>query len=312
LGEDGEEFSVMQGGDAREIMIEVKGKHEGANIHYDPDRTILVFMDESGTSTMKGDRRNSLKRYFNLAALLCYQSEYERQIIPKVEEWKRQSFPEIYGRGESVYLHASDLIHGKGMYEDWSDEQKATLYRSMLELVHGFRTQLVTICIDKQGLAEKVIAFDQAEWEVAYETALALHIERLVIFLEKHRRKSGKSYQVRITVESRDPAQNRQVDAIYDRLRTYGNKLWRSVTTAQVNRIIPALSLDHKRKLDRVHGLELIDQFANPLLNLTRHEYGCLSGELRWQEIMVRDMLGDKIATNNEGEKRGHGLKLYP
>lgn len=277
----------------------------------DRNETILVFMDESGTSSMKHYRANSLGRYFNLAALLCYQSDYTNHIVPKFEEWKQRTFPEIYESGQRIYMHASDLMHGKYEYKGMAESRRREIYAGLIDLLTSFRIKLITICIDKDALRECVPNFEGADWEVAYETALALHLERYVIFLEKHARKHGRKFTLKITIESREPKQNRDVDKIYARLRKHGHKLWRSVTPRQVDQVVPQRDLRFMRKHDWIHGLELVDQVANPLLNLTRAAYDRLGSDLRWQEQIVREKLGSRIDSVS-GVQKGHGLKLYP
>lgn len=278
------------------------------SIRYDPDQTILVFLDEYGNSSLQYSTQ-PLARYLSVAALSVKQRYYQEVLVPRFSTLKRA----LFGT-DNVYLHYRKLFHRLPPFDKYSEEETARIWKKIVSFLGSLDISLRCVCIDKTALIAKIPVWERNPYKDPYELALALHIERIVFQTDSLSAEGGKVV-ARVVAESRTPPQNRLVNEAYEKIWRSGHvffEMQHTTTPARIQAAIPRHDLPFRSKADRINGLELVDIATNPMTWLVMNQYRCDSRPLRSRDTVFYEHVGHRIDKDYQGRLKGWGLKLYP
>lgn len=279
-----------------------------SGIRYDPRRTVLVFLDEYGNSSLKFQDR-PLARYLSVAAVCVTQEYYVNVLVPRMDALKKS----LLGRAD-ISLHYRGLFHRIPPFDAYDVDGIHRLWASIVSFIGSLEVVVRNVCIDKNALMRRIPMWERNPYKDPYELALALHMERIVFHTDSLSEDQPR-FVARVVAESRNPSLNRLVEGVYRDIWVRGHVLYelhRTTTPARIQAAIPSRDLPFRTKSDRIHGLEIADLVANPLMWITLHMYGRDPRPLRQRDIMFLKAVSKRIDHDAQGRNKGCGLKLYP
>lgn len=240
----------------------------------------VLYIDESGDHNLvKIDAQYPI---LCLAGCMFNEEEYKTNVCVQINTIK-----EKYFHSKAVILHSRDIRKRKGVFNVLQNQPRNEAF---INDINTFFTQcnvvVISACIQKLLLNESHKKFGNI-----YELAFQFMIERYVMELEEL---DDIGY---VSIESRDPAANAGVSALFSRVLQNGTKY---ITKETFQKRLLKLELVEKHK--NINGHQIADLVAYPIarhvlnLDVSHPSYAIIEPKLRSKNKKIM----------------GYGLKLFP
>jgi len=239
----------------------------------------LVFVDESGDHGLKNI--DPAYPVFVLAFCIIRKSDYARQLLPPLTEFKFRHFSH-----DQVILHEREIRKDIGDFTCLRDRaRKEAFLTELTDLIAGFDLTVIASAIRKDGL------IGQYRYpKNPYEIALGFGLERVHRWL--CRRAPG-GRRTPVIIECRGSREDSELELEFRRICDGGNYDGTALHFAP--RFVP--------KSANVPGLQIADLIARPI---GRHVLD------PGQQNRAYEVIETKLDRSPHGEVRGWGLKVFP
>lgn len=246
-------------------------------------RDYLLFLDESGTSSLKNVDKEFPVLVLTGVFISC--EEY-KVVTDKINRLKQKYFP-----GKEIVLYRRDMRkYEKGFQLFFDNAIKKRFYHDLNKILAETDYTLISSAINIEKYIERYgkLADD------AYQIALTFILERTVMEAS-HKNTSN----IQVFIESRGADKDALVANHYNALLYRGSSYFAS------NRFLRLFgkNLLFKKKKDLEVGIEIADLCAYPIARFVLNNN---------EANPAFDVIRPKIRSNNRGNIKNYGIKLFP
>ncbi|MCC6475714.1 DUF3800 domain-containing protein [bacterium] len=278
-------------------------------------RVYYLYLDEFGHATFspKLIYNRSRERFLTIAGFLIRGDHWWTELCPRLESLKARHFGD-----PNIALHYSEFAQGIGTFGQFSPSARLTFWSEFLDMLAGLPCQLVSLTIDKETMQKTY-----STWlHDPYHLLVAFHVERLLFHLFKLDRENPDSaprFTGKLIIESRGEKPDRRLGMWYRRVYSEGSKIFQTISARQVQERLESAELTVVSKKESRKGLEVADMICNPMHWNAMFEFRSeLVARLDGVEAKTPavsafwDKLRHKIASDENGNVLGYGIKIFP
>ena len=223
-------------------------------IFYSPKRRYRLYIDETGTDSMKSTK---IDRHLALMGIVFRQDVHDNAVHPRLEKIKEDLFGHCVDNNP-VILHRSEVVRSKGVFAALDDPQIKREFNSrFLSIVSEAPYRAIAAAIDKDEHIEKYIVWQHDPYHYCMECIL----ERYSLWLNRN------DLHGDVMIEARGKKKDRRLKEAYVRFYNNGNN-WCDAAMVQ-NRLI-SKEPKFSTKQDNVSALQLSDLMAQPVHRFMR------------------------------------------
>ncbi len=195
---------------------------------------------------------------FILAGLLVGEKYYAQTLVPRVRKFKA-----CHNLAKEVVLHSRHIRRQDEDFAFLSDpERRSCFYHDLNSLIADLRMRIYAVTIDKERLSRRFL-IEMNPYDVSLNQLLSM------VCGPPGAPSLYRPHVVRIIAESRGKAEDKQLQAEYQRSRkhglaSYGAPKVASRQPATVRKSFPR-RVDFAKKTKAIAGLELVDLVAYPI-----------------------------------------------
>jgi hypothetical protein len=240
----------------------------------------VIYVDESGDHDLTSINEDF--PLFILAFCIFKKSDYVREIVPAIQEFKFRWFGH-----DMVILHEREIRKQQAPFKFLQNQDSRQKFMDELSaIIQGANVTLIASVIDKRSLTRRYASPDNP-----YHIGLQFCMERTYSFLLEQ----GQGGRIaHCMFERRGAKEDNILELEFRRIKDRGN----------YNRInMEELDICFADKRANSSGLQLADLFARPIgLGVLR------SG----QPNRTREIIAEKFRRSPTGKTSGWGLKIFP
>ncbi|WP_201862611.1 DUF3800 domain-containing protein [Microvirga soli] len=240
----------------------------------------VIYVDESGDHDLTSINEDF--PLFVLAFCIFKKSDYVREIVPAIQEFKFRWFGH-----DMVILHEREIRKQQAPFKFLQNQENRQKFMDELSvIIQGANVTLIASVIDKRSLTRRYASPDNP-----YHIGLQFCMERTHAFLLEN----GQSGKIaHCMFEKRGAKEDNMLELEFRRIKDRGN----------YNRIsMGELNICFADKKANSSGLQLADLFARPIgLGVLRPG----------QPNRTREIIAEKFRRSPTGKTLGWGLKIFP
>lgn len=278
-------------------------------------RVYYLYLDEFGHATFSSKiaYNRTRERYLTIAGFLIRGDYWWTELCPKLEELKKRHFDNA-----NIPLHYSEFAQGIGKFGQFSQNARIQFWDQFLDMLAKLPCQMVSLTIDKEAMQRTY-----STWlHDPYHLLVAFHVERLLFFMYKKERTEGENVPRltgKLIIESRGASPDRRLSMWYRKIYYEGSKIFKTITPQQVQERMESGEITIVSKQEHRKGLEVADMICNPMhwnamFELRPGVLATLDGvrEKTTAVAMYWEKLRHKIASDENGDILGYGIKVFP
>jgi hypothetical protein len=246
----------------------------------------IAFLDESGSPEMNPQ---SIDKNFPVLTLACcvIEIEYYLNVVnPAVDRLKY----EFFGHRGTI-LHSSEIRKRVNDFRILNNKDTNTRFINRInQLITTLDYTIIASSIHKIEHLNKYV-YPKPPYDLTFEFVY----EKLYFFLKNL---PGGPHECFFLAESRNENQNAELRAVFNRLRTQGNRYF---SADEFKRYVTGLYF-HPKSYNET-GNQLADLIAYPISRYTLNKDA---------ENKPFEILSNKIYKGPEGNKINFGLKIFP
>lgn len=256
-----------------------------------------MYLDEHGVDKMSRLHLEKI-RYLSLTGVVMEINHARDYLVPALNRIKAEVFSE--DPDTPICFHRSDIRQSKGPFECLKHaEIRAAFDEQVLRVFREAEYTVITVLIDKQGLADK------HHWERTHPYHVLMEV-----IVEKYAQLLHRKFSVGdIMPEARSKAQDAALQNEFSHYKSNGTRFARQ---AMIEKKIPSSKLKFRTKKDNFAGLQLCDLLAHPSHYTIRQNMGHDVINAPFFEKVSQVLVTQKYDRSAYGKIWGYGAKHIP
>lgn len=262
---------------------------------------IRMYVDENGHQAIKGDLRNTRKRFLGMTGVIMEIKSHDEILTPAIDALKVKYFGST-----NIVLHRREIISAEGPFSCLSDDKVRDAFNAeLLCIIRDTPYRVVSTVIDKHKLVSK---YGEENTYDPYALALEILMQRYHYWMKSVTVKYGTRFGD-ILIEARGKGEDRITRKTYTDIYN-GNGFYH---LQKADRYYSSSEIKLKPKSANIAGLQFVDLIAHPSRRYILSKHG-LSSSLKdssYEQKIVDVLIRNKFRRSN-GRIDGIGSVLFP
>lgn len=263
--------------------------------------SLRMYVDENGSSTLRGDLSNNSNRFLCLTGVIMQISTHER-LTQALDELK-----EKYFGSPDIILHRREIIPAAHPFESLKDPVVRDGFNAdLLAVIEDTKFGALSVLIDKKHLVDK---YGQIRAYDPYSLALEYLMQRYQYWMQEFCQKRGHCFGD-ILAESRGGHEDKITKETHRLI--YEGKGYNQLKNA--DHFYSSKEIKLKKKRDNIAGLQFVDLISHPCRRYILSKNGLASGLKAgsFEQSIVDILVAKKFRKSDKGIIESYGTVIFP